>query len=409
MVKAKKWAVCIGYCGRNYFGMQRQTWLVIFICLNLNLIMIYLFIIFSNNKILEDIPTIEDQLLKAFYKSGLITENEYLSPNIMHFQRAARTDKGVSAIRQIISMNSNLDMQSYLPKINELMPDHIRVFSAKRTTKYFDCKNFCDGRTYSYLMPSYTICPLTDIATESYKISPDIIKEFNSILKLYVGTHNFHNFTSQKKPTDPSARRYITECECSPPFILSNNERKLEFIVTRIKGQSFMLHQIRKMIGLAIAIIKGFTNVDVITRAFGLDQIDVPIAPGLGLLLEDVHYEKYNRKYGGDGIHEPILWDEFNDSIAKFKDTHIYPNIVETELNESNMLKWLATLPIHTYDTREHTPNRPALLDAAKILKTDENDRTSIDETINENDQPTINQDDNKDEPPSKKVKMEQN
>lgn len=325
----------------------------------------------------------------------------------MHFQRAARTDKGVSAIKQIISMNSSLDIQSYLPKINELMPDHIRAFAAKRTTKYFDCKNFCDARTYSYLMPSYTISPITDIATESYKISMDIIKEFNSILKLYIGTHNFHNFTSQKKPTDPSAKRYIIECECSPPFILTYNERELEFIVTRIKGQSFMLHQIRKMMGLAIAIIKGFANIDVITRAFGIDQIDIPIAPGLGLLLEDVHYERYNRKYGGDGIHEPILWDEFNNRIAEFKDTQIYPNIVETEIKESSMLKWLATLSIHTYDRREHSPIRPSH-DASNRLK-NENDQTSnnIDETTGENIENPNGSPTTAEGPESKRIKIE--
>lgn len=39
--------------------------------------------------------------------------------------------------------------------------------------------------------------------------------------------------------------------------------------------------------------------------------MDIPKAPGLGLILEDVHYDSYNRRFLGDGIHEQLVWDEF--------------------------------------------------------------------------------------------------
>ena len=256
----------------------------------------------------------------------------------MKFQRAARTDKGVSAVKQIVSLNLANDVKEFLPKINEILPSHIRLFSAKRATKFFDSKNFCDARTYSYLLPSFAICPIDQITQEKFIVTKEILEEFNSLLKMYTGSHNFHNFTAGKKPTDASARRYIMSFECSEPFALGNDEQKVEFLVARVKGQSFMLHQIRKMIGLAIAVMRGFVDQTVITRAFGQERLDVPIAPGLGLLLEEVHYERYNKKYGGDGIHEPLLWDEANDTILDFKNEHIYPKIVETELNEVSLL-----------------------------------------------------------------------
>jgi len=28
-------------------------------------------------------------------------------------------------------------------------------------------------------------------------------------------------------------------------------------------------------------------------------------------MLEQVHYDGYNKKYGGDGLHEHITWDEY--------------------------------------------------------------------------------------------------
>ncbi|XP_027206296.1 pseudouridine synthase 1 [Dermatophagoides pteronyssinus] len=385
MVKAKKWVVCLGYSGRGYYGMQAQR---------------------RDNKVIDEFPTIESELFKAFLQTELINENEYHNPSLMYFQRAARTDKGVSALKQIISMNSNADLESYIPRINEKLPKQIRIFGAKRTTKYFDSKTFCDCRTYSYLMPSFTI---DKNANESYRVSQEMIEKFNSILNKYVGTHNFHNFTSQKKPLDPSAKRYIISFDCSQPFLLKNSNynddnendgdqkndvKQMEFIVVRVKGQSFMLHQIRKMIGLAVAIMRGFVDQNIIERAFSIDRIDIPMAPGLGLMLEEAHFEQYNKKYGGDGIHVPIIWDEFNDSIYDLKNQLIYPEIVDNEIKESSMTQWLSTLHIHTYDIRDHE----------NIIKT----KRSSEQTKNEEetfDGDNVNEKDYEDSVCNKKIK----
>lgn len=325
---------------------------------------IYVTTLFSDNKTIDSLPTIESELLKSFLEAGMINEKEYDNPSLMRFQRAARTDKGVSAIKQIISLSIANDIAEYLPKVNELLPPHIRMFAAKKTTKYFDSKNFCDARTYSYLLPSFAICPVDQITEENFTVSKETVDEFNSILKMYSGTHNFHNFTAGKKPTDASAKRFIISFECSEPFLMFDGEKKIEVLVARVKGQSFMLHQIRKMIGLAIAVMRGFVTSTAITRAFGNERLDVPIAPGLGLLLEEVHYERYNKKYGGDGHHEALLWDEGNDKINSFKNEFIYPRIINSELEEKSMFNWLKTLPIHTFDVRtEHVNSRPNLLD----------------------------------------------
>ena len=49
-----------------------------------------------------------------------------------------------------------------------------------------------------------------------------------------------------------------------------------------------MLHQIRKMIGMAIAVVRGDADESVITDSWNTDRIDIPRAPGLGLMLEEV-------------------------------------------------------------------------------------------------------------------------
>lgn len=218
----------------------------------------------------------------------------------------------------------------------------------KRVTQGFNSKNNCDARTYAYMLPTVAFSP-KDYDTgniAAFRLEPETLQRVNRLFALYKGTHNFHNFTSQKAPSDPSARRYIIEMSCGEPFINSNTE----FAVITVRGQSFMLHQIRKMIGLVIAVIKGYAKEEVMERSWGQDKVDVPKAPGLGLVLERVHFDRYNKRFGGDGLHEKLEWDGEEAAIKAFKEAHIYPTIVETECQEGSMVSWMSTLPIHDFE-----------------------------------------------------------
>ena len=42
------------------------------------------------------------------------------------------------------------------------------------------------------------------------------------------------------------------EMSCGSPFLVDG----MEFCVISVRGQSFMIHQIRKMIGLVIAVVR---------------------------------------------------------------------------------------------------------------------------------------------------------
>lgn len=68
----------------------------------------------------------------------------------------------------------------------------------------------------------------------------------------------------------------------------------MEFAILEIKGQSFMLHQIRKMVSLIIGICRNIVTSDIIKDVFSLEKIDIPIAPGLGLSLHFVRYFNFN-------------------------------------------------------------------------------------------------------------------
>lgn len=229
-------------------------------------------------------------------------------------------------------------------------------------TQGFNSKNNCDARTYSYMLPTVAFSPKdSDPGTMAgFRLEPETLQRVNRLFALYKGTHNFHNFTSQKAPNDPSARRYITHMSCGEPFICSN----AEFAVITVRGQSFMLHQIRKMIGLVIAVMKGYASEEVMERSWGQEKVDVPKAPGLGLVLERVHFDRYNKRFGGDGLHERLEWERQEEAVQAFKEAHIYPTIVETERQEGSMVSWMATLPIHDFEataaeTRDSWDQKP--------------------------------------------------
>ncbi|XP_061822455.1 pseudouridylate synthase 1 homolog isoform X1 [Nerophis lumbriciformis] len=334
----KKVALLMAYCGKGYYGMQRNP---------------------GNTQF----RTIEDELVTALVNSGCIPENHGDEMKKMSFQRCARTDKGVSAAGQVVSLKVRL-IEDILDKINEHLPPQIRILGVKRVTQGFNSKNKCDARTYSYMLPTVAFSPKDfDTAEASaFRLDPPTHQRVNFLFACYHGTHNFHNFTSQKAPSDPSAQRYIMEMSCGEPFVLDG----AEFAVIKVRGQSFMMHQIRKMIGLVIAVVKGYAPEDVLERSWGQEKVDVPKAPGLGLVLERVHFDTYNKRFGGDGLHERLEWEDEEDAIKAFKKAHIYPSIVETECQEGSMLSWMATLPIHDFHaTATATQDSQQLLEDA--------------------------------------------
>ncbi|XP_054450312.1 pseudouridylate synthase 1 homolog isoform X2 [Pteronotus mesoamericanus] len=326
----RKIVMLLAYSGKGYHGMQRNVGS-------------------------SQFKTIEDDLVSALVRSGCIPENHGEDMRKMSFQRCARTDKGVSAAGQVVSLKVWL-IDDILEKINSHLPAHIRILGLKRVTGGFNSKNRCDARTYVYMLPTFAFAHKDhDVQDEMYRLSPETLQQVNRLLACYRGTHNFHNFTSQKGPREPSAQRYVLDMFCEEPF-----ERDgMEFAVIKVKGQSFMTHQIRKMVGLVVAIVKGYAPEDALERSWGEAKMDVPKAPGLGLVLERVHFETYNRRFGRDGLHEPLDWAREAAAAAAFKEQHIYPTIISTERQERSMAQWLSTLPAHDFSATAHAASSP--------------------------------------------------
>ena len=92
-------------------------------------------------------------------------------------------------------------------------------------------------------------------------------------------------------------------------------------------------------------------------------RIDVPRAPGLGLMLDEIHYERYNKRFANDGIHESLTWEDVDTQVEAFKDDFIFSEMVQGEKNEHSMFEWLKCLPMHAFQQRhfenDYTPRSP--------------------------------------------------
>ncbi|XP_004925769.2 pseudouridylate synthase 1 homolog isoform X2 [Bombyx mori] len=318
-IKRKKMAMLLGYSGVEYYGMQRNP----------------------------GVQTIEEELLKALLDAKYITQEDFENAQNAQFQRSSRTDKGVSAAEQVVSLKLPLEVN--VEEINKRLPETIKVFAVKRVTNRFNSKSKCNARSYSYTLPTYVFEPslVTHEKRKAYRIPAEKIEKLNSILGVYKGTKSYHNFTEKKHHQDPSSSRYMMSFSVEKVFVYSD----MEFAVLIVKGQSFMLHQIRKMVGLAIAIMRGHADSSILEKAFGKDKVMIPTAPGLGLVLNKVHYDRYDARH--KGTHDSLTWDKEEETIQKFKEDHIYPNIVRGEIERDSMGTWLEKLSKHSYEPTE--------------------------------------------------------
>ncbi|RLN85771.1 hypothetical protein BBJ28_00007057, partial [Nothophytophthora sp. Chile5] len=318
------------------------------------------------------------------------------------WSRAARTDKGVHAAGQLLTAKLHVgdDVPAFVAKVNAALPADIRVMQMVTVTKNFNAKMSCDQRTYEYLAPTFIFArrsrtvagsddsaaaskgdgesePKAESATQwpsslhdseegingnmvidaatleahkAFRLSDETLAQLNATLKKFEGTHNFHNYTSKMEPTNPQAMRFIISFEAERPFV----QNGMEWVRLRVVGQSFLLHHIRKMIGAAVEVVAGVTDVATIERAMQLEKMDLPKAPSVGLYLAQAHFEVYNMKME-DSIqtsHPPLNLKEpaVAAAVEQFKRDFIFDHIMKHEESTRTYAKWLRTLETLPFD-----------------------------------------------------------
>jgi tRNA pseudouridine38-40 synthase len=63
-------------------------------------------------------------------------------------------------------------------------------------------------RTYEYILPTFVFAPIV-LGSKKFTFDDAALERVNSLLKVYEGTHKFHNFTVGTSYSDPAAHRYM--------------------------------------------------------------------------------------------------------------------------------------------------------------------------------------------------------
>ncbi|TVU27939.1 hypothetical protein EJB05_19444, partial [Eragrostis curvula] len=178
----------------------------------------------------------------------------------------------------------------------------------------------------------------------TFSYTDEVKERFNRILKYYVGTHNFHNFTTRTKAEDPAAKRFIISFDANRVVSLDG----IDFVRCEVIGQSFMLHQIRKMIGLAVAVMRNCVPESIYDVAFRKDiNLNVPTAPEVGLYLDECMFTSYNKKW--QDSHEAVSMEPYCEVAEEFRGKYIFPHIAAMEHKEGAVALWLHSLNHRNY------------------------------------------------------------
>lgn len=330
--RKRKVAVFLGYTGENYHGMQ----------------------------INPGVPTIEQTLLNAFHSAHLIAPANRGSLQKVHWMRAARTDKGVSAAGQCVSAKLEVDVAGAIdPKVvadvNAHLPEDILIYGMLRATAAFSARSDCHRRRYEYMFPVRLLGGRNGPEEGKPAEGDPRVARFTSILNQYEGTHSFASFTDGLSGTEDAARRYMIRVRCGQPFLPPGSG--VYYVTVEVFGQSFLLHQIRKMVGLALFVYLGHAPPETIAVALCPNvKIPTPMAPALGLLLDSLVFDNYNSRYE-DVLDTPISVNAFGNAKDEFKLTRIYRKIAERERLERIMENWVNTCQQKLKYDRAHIAN----------------------------------------------------
>ncbi|XP_023246847.1 tRNA pseudouridine(38/39) synthase [Copidosoma floridanum] len=246
--------------------------------------------------------TIEHHLFNALIQSCLIQSRE-----TSNYHRCGRTDKGVSAYSQVISLdirssqtpNEQNDLDNFKKEIkyckilNRLLPKNIRCLSwspaAPDVSARFDCK----WRCYKYFFPRGNMN----------------ISAMNAALKYMIGSHDFRNLCKMDVANGVTSYiRNILEAEITCATKEESNDiMGYDMCTLTIKSNAFLWHQIRCIVGILFLVGREQETPEIVQDLLDIEKC--PCKPQYSL----AHYTPLNLFY------------------CEYDNTHWYTDITELE------------------------------------------------------------------------------
>ena len=197
---------------------------------------------------------------------------------------SGRTDAGVHAFGQTFHFDSNkeLDVNKFAHSLNELLPKDIRILSVEKVSDDFHARFNARSKTYLYKIRNKKVSDPFSSDLE-YTLGQKLdVEKMVEASKLFVGEHNFQNFTSKEEDEQKFSRNLgdiMIKCE----------KNDIEISLT---GDGFMRYMVRMIVGNLIQVGLGK-----LTAKDLQDALENPVrkpssfkAPAYGLYLKEVKY-----------------------------------------------------------------------------------------------------------------------
>jgi tRNA pseudouridine38/39 synthase len=261
--KTRKIALELAYCGANHFGFSSQG------CVQASSENT------TNAKNNSHIRTIEGALFEALKKCRLVDPSkEIFGEPSVDYSRCGRTDRGVSSIGNVVSLNvrckgvggggggedeeddedgENGEEIDYVGNLNRALPDDVRALCWYAVPDGFSSRFNCTSRRYEYhftRVVRQNLAPPPRGGEEAGKCEPEEIldvERMREACEKLVGTHDFRNFCKMNVKDCRDYTRHIKECRIEK----KNTERTTGALLREtdwvliIEGSSFLWHMVR--------------------------------------------------------------------------------------------------------------------------------------------------------------------
>jgi len=197
---------------------------------------------------------------------------------------ASRTDSGVHALGQVAVFDTNMQIPDwqFTGAINQRLPRDIVVQESVEVSNEFHPRYCNSVKTYQYkILNRRRALPMERFY--SYFVPRTInIEAMKAAAKYICGTHDFHNFCSQRTDVQSTVRT-IDSC---------NIDENNGFILLTITGNGFLYNMVRIIVGALLNVGYGHKKPEHIREMLEENdrKIAGPTAPAHGLTLVEIKY-----------------------------------------------------------------------------------------------------------------------
>jgi tRNA pseudouridine38-40 synthase len=246
---------------------------------NLKLILAYDGSDFCGWQVQPDAVSVQGALASAI---GRITGEKVLP------QGSGRTDAGVHALAQVATFQTEsvIPAANLVTALNDILPASIRVLKASEASADFHARKSARAKTYRYRMYREAICPpflARYVWHYPYPLDFDAMAEAATLIE---GEHDFASFAAM----DPE--KGALETSNVRVVFSSRWRREGEEFIYEIRGNGFLHHMVRNLVGTLLLVGKGTFKVSDMASVLEARNRAAAgaTAPAHGLCLVSVEY-----------------------------------------------------------------------------------------------------------------------